>query len=231
MGTRVVVPGGQRGVVVGGGAVVAGGVGMGLEAASLGGFGIDRRRHPLVVAGDGCRLPARHSCPRVLAVGMPAGLQLLVNVDEKSLGAMVGVDVETGSEPSDPPGLSKFYDRNCDVNVDPHVLREAEIKHGCVWVVQQWYQIRRGVKGSMSLKRTMGAGRDWSGWEPDCGVGKLWIGDWEFDLIVNCCHKAASYPRWPFENLIFPSPIFIESAASPAQPPWNESAASPAQSP
>ena len=90
---------------------------------------------------------------------MPAGLQLLVNVDEKCLGAMVGVDVEMGSEPSDPPGLSKFYDRNCDVNVDPHVLREAEIKHGCVWVVQQWYQIRRGVKGSMSLQCTMGAGR------------------------------------------------------------------------
>ena len=92
----------------------------------------------------------------------------------------------------------------------------------------------------MSLKCAMGAGRDWSGWEPDCGVGKLWISDWDtalsdwakqFDLIVNCCHKAASYPRWPFENLIFPSPIFIESAASPAQPPWNESAASPAQSP
>jgi hypothetical protein len=51
---------------------------------------------------------------------MPAGLQLLVNVDEESLGAMVGVDVEMSSEPSDPPGLSKFYDRNCDVNVDPN---------------------------------------------------------------------------------------------------------------
>ena len=92
----------------------------------------------------------------------------------------------------------------------------------------------------MSLQCAMGAGRDWSGWEPDCGVGKLWISDWDtahsdwakqFDLKVNCCHKAASYPRWPFESLIFLSPIFIESAASPAQPPWNESAASPTQSP
>ena len=72
---------------------------MGLEAASFGGFGIDRRRHLVVVAGDGCRQPTRRSCPRVLAVGMPAGLQLLVNVDAKSLGAMVGVDVEMGSEP------------------------------------------------------------------------------------------------------------------------------------
>jgi len=142
MGTRVVVPGGQRGVVVGGGAVVAPGMGMGLEAASFGGCGIDRKRHPLVVAGDGCCQPAGRSCSRVLAVGMPAGLQLLVNVDEESLGAMVGVDVEMSSEPSDPPGLSKFYDRNCDVNVDPHVLREAEIKHGCVWV---------GVVGSLTV--------------------------------------------------------------------------------
>jgi len=61
--------------------------------------------------------------------------------------------VETGSEPWDPLGFSKLYDRNFDFNnvmVWPHVqwLREAEIKHGRVcmlafvgMVVQQLYQI------------------------------------------------------------------------------------------
>ena len=81
-----------------------------------------------------------------------------MNVDEKSVGAMVGVDVEMGSELSDPPGLSKFYDRR-QRRAPPR--GSAEIKHGCVWV---GYQIRRGVKGSMSLKCTMGWPRlEWLG--------------------------------------------------------------------
>jgi len=72
---------------------------------------------------------------------------------EKALGTMTGADVETGSEPWDPLGFAKLYDRNFDFNgvmVYPHVqwLREAEIKHGRVCMlafvgmcVQQYYQI------------------------------------------------------------------------------------------
>ena len=126
MGSRVVVPGGQRGVVVGGGAVVAGGVGMGLEAASFGGFGIDRRRHPLVVAGDGCRLPARHSCPRVLAVGMPASLQLLVNVDEKSLGAMARPEPRASS-----PGRAEWRRASPEPDPEPRASSPGRAEPCC----------------------------------------------------------------------------------------------------
>jgi len=73
---------------------------------------------------------------------------------EKALAGMVGADVETGgSEPWDPMGFSKLYDRNFDFNMVmtyPHVqwLREAEVKHGRVcmlafvgMIVQQFAHI------------------------------------------------------------------------------------------
>merc|ERR1719277_916777 len=72
---------------------------------------------------------------------------------EKSFATMIGADVETNSEPWDPMGFHKLFDRNFDFNnvmTYPHVqwLREAEIKHGRVcmlafvgMVVQQWAHI------------------------------------------------------------------------------------------
>ena len=50
---------------------------------------------------------------------------------------------------------------------------------------------------------------DWSGWDPDSGVGKLWVSDWEgalsgwaeqFDLIINCSDRVANYRRWTSYN-------------------------------
>jgi len=122
--------------------MAAGGVGACLAAAA-GAAAVARKRSAV---------PRAAQKPQLVFV---AGFEDIEPVpgSEKVLGTMVGADVETGSEPWDPLGFSKLYDRNFDFNsvmIYPHVqwLREAEIKHGRVcmlafvgMVVQQWYQI------------------------------------------------------------------------------------------
>jgi len=100
-----------------------------LAAASAGAMALARRR-----AATARRVNSRP----LQVIEWQVDPQEPVPGSEKALAGMVGADVETGgSEPWDPMGFSKLYDRNFDFNMVmtyPHVqwLREAEIKHGRV---------------------------------------------------------------------------------------------------